>query len=249
MGFKPWDLTEAGVTRENGWRDLAAKGWDYPNWEQDSKPWPTPPFDLPLETFESMKPGTCTLVRSESHVENKGDSIGCSTEAASPIPISENPGAASKRSLILQDAPGLSVQWSPFFAVNTGWKSGEIHVAFDIMARADEKWLFELRDANKTGYLTGLGIGWKNGNLSARGPGTEKATLAVAADQWVRVEIQSTIGSAEYALTLTRQDGEKATFPHLPCPPQWTAAGYLVWISLGETKTAMFLDNLRIYER
>lgn len=43
LGFKPWDLALAGVRKDDPqWRELAARGHDYPNWEADAKPWPEP---------------------------------------------------------------------------------------------------------------------------------------------------------------------------------------------------------------
>ncbi|TAE75474.1 MAG: hypothetical protein EAZ84_09215 [Verrucomicrobia bacterium] len=43
LGFKPWDFGLAGVRQSDSqWRELAARGHDYPNWESDAKPWPAP---------------------------------------------------------------------------------------------------------------------------------------------------------------------------------------------------------------
>lgn len=253
LGFKPWDLSAAGVRAEGesgkAWRALAAKGWDYPNWETDSKPWPVLEYEQPLETFETTPVGGCNVMRSEKHVENKGDSIGVSEEAASPIPLANGQSRVSKRSLMIQDAPDLKVEWDPHFGIKTGWKNGEIHVAFDVMSRKEESWLFEIRDEDKTGYLTGLGLKWNNGVLSGVGGGLAKATMPVAENQWVRVEILSVMGSGECTLKFTREDGQKAEFAKLPCAPEWKASGFLVWISLGKTKTAMFLDNLSLTKK
>lgn len=241
LGFQPWDLAEAGVSTAAGWRDIAAKGWNYPNWEKDSKPWPSPVYELALETFETMSPGTCRIPRAEMHVENKGDSIGVTDEVASPIAHREA-AVVSKRSLKLQDAADLAVEWSPHLAIPTAWKGGTVEVSFDVMARAGEKWLFEMRDANQAGYLTGAGIGWENGKISATGG--DQAEMPVAVDQWVRVEVKAVMGSGEYSVKFVREDGEQKEFESLPCPPQWNESGYLVWISLGTSRTALFLDNL-----
>lgn len=242
IGFKPWDLTLAGVRKEDTkWHELAAQGHDYPAWEADAKPWPAPPYKID-QNFERVAPGMIGIRNAKYETENKGESIGVTDELGSPI------SGASKRSLKIQDAPGLAHSYDPVLDIYPKWEeSGTFHVAFDIMAQDGADWFFEMR--NKEGqFAAGPYIRWQKGKLVANN-GKTIPLADIPPNEWFRVEITATTGSGTYALTLTRQDGTKTEHKSLPCQPTWTSAHYLLFSALGTTKTAFFVDNVKLEQR
>lgn len=246
IGFKPWDLTLAGVRKADGeWLALAAKGHDYPNWETDAKPWPAPPYQVD-QNFERVALGMIGIRNAKYERENKGESIGVTDETGSPM------GGASKRSLKVQDAPGLKHSYDPVLDIYPKWAgSGVCHVSFDIMAQPGADWFFEMR--NKAGdFAAGPYVRWQNGRIA---PGVQGnlAPFEVAPNQWVRVEITATPEVAaspakpgSWTVSFTRQDGEKKSYPHLAAKPGWNDASYLLFSALGTAETAFFIDNVKL---
>lgn len=242
LGFKPWDLTLAGVRKDDAkWHELAAKGHDYPTWAADAKPWPAPPYKVD-QSFERASPGTLGIRNAKYSTENKGESIGVTDELGSPI------GGLSKRSLKVQDAPGLKHSYDPVLDIYPKWaESGTFHAEFDIMAQDGADWFFEMR--NKAGdFAAGPYLRWQKGKLVANNAKT--IPLAdIPPGEWLRIAITATTSTGKYTVTLTRQDGTTQEHKDLPCQPAWDSAHYLLFSALGTTKTAFFVDNLRLEER
>jgi hypothetical protein len=239
LGFKPWDLTLAGVRKSDAaWHALAAKGHDYPNWQTDAKPWPAPPYKVD-QTFERIALGMIGIRNAKYERENKGESIGVTDETGSPI------GGTSKRSLKVQDAPGLKHSYDPVLDIYPKWaESGTYHVSFDIMAQPGADWFFEMR--NKAGeFAAGPYLRWQKGTLVANNTASQKLA-DVKPGEWLRIDLTATTGAAKYDVTLTRQDGSKTEFKSLPCKATWDTATYLLFSALGTTKTAFFIDNVKL---
>ncbi len=249
LGFKPWDLTLAGVRKTDAaWLSLAAKGHNYPTWQTDAKPWPAPPYKVD-QTFERSSLGTIGIRNAKYERENKGESIGVTDETGSPI------GGVSKRSLKVQDAPGLKHSYDPVLDIYPKWpESGPYHVSFDIMAQPGADWFFEMR--NQAGeFAAGPYVRWQNGKIAPclqSGP----VPFEVAPNQWVHVEItakpevaatsNSPARPGTWTVSFTRQDGEKNGYLTFETKPGWTDASYLLFSGLGTTKTAFFIDNLKL---
>ena len=239
LGFKPWDLTLAGVRpADAAWHTLAAKGHDYPNWDTDAKPWPAPPYKVD-QSFERASLGTLGIRNAKYERENKGESIGVTDETGSPI------GGASKRSLKVQDVPGLKHSYDPVLDIYPKWaETGTYHVSFDIMAQPGADWFFEMR--NKGGeFAAGPYLRWQKGTLVANNTASQKIA-DVKPGEWLRIDLTATTGAAKYDVTLTRQDGTRTEFKAIPCKPTWDTATYLLFSALGTTKTAFFIDNVKL---
>jgi hypothetical protein len=229
----------AGVRKTDAkWHTLAAKGHDYPNWEADAKPWPSPPYKVD-QSFERASLGTLGIRNAKYSTENKGESIGVTDETGSPI------GGASNRSLKVQDAPDLKHSYDPVLDIYPKWaESGTYHVSFDIMAQAGADWFFEMR--NKGGeFAAGPYLRWQKGTLVANNTASQKLA-DVKPGEWLRIEITATTGASKYDVTLTRQDGTKTKIEAIPCKPTWDSAHYLLFSALGTTKTAFFIDNVKL---
>ena len=249
IGFKPWDLTLAGVRKEDAaWVELAAKGGVYPNWDTDARPWPSPPYKVD-QNFERSAIGTLGIRGAKYDAENKSESIGVTDEIGSPI------GGASKRSLKVQDAPGLKHSYDPVLDIYPKWaESGSFHASFDIMAQPGADWFFEMRARNGE-FAAGPYVRWQNGKL-APGLDGKSVPFDVPPNQWVHVSITATTEipatqttaakHGTWTVSFTRQDGEKKGYLTFAAKPGWTDAGYLLFSALGTTKTAFFIDNLRL---
>ena len=249
IGFQPWDLRLAGVRGgDAAWRAKAAQGHDYPTWEKDARPWPTPVFSVPLETFDEVPLGSIGIptasYRRPPGQPDRGEGVGASEDASSPIPVDGQPKATPGRSLKVQDAPDLVHSFEPVLHMDPGWKSGRFLVGFDVMAQPGADWFFEVR--GKSGeYAAGPMVTWRGGKLFA-GIGTTPALAEIPPGEWFRVTITAKTGAGTYDVELVRQDGTRRDFKNLPCKPSWKDAGSLLFSGQGAKKAAFFIDNLRL---
>lgn len=265
IGFKPWDLTLAGVRKTDpAWRTLAAEGHTYPTWDTDAKPWPAPPYKI-AQDFEHAALGTIGIRGAKYTHENKGESIGVTDETSSPFPPASGSGTTtvnnrqppsttvnspspspSHRSLKVQDAPGLKQSYNPVLDIYpTTWDTtGTFHAQFDVMAQPGADWFFEMRGKNLD-FGTGPYLRWQKDQLAASTDGKVQL-IKIPAGEWFRVSITATTGAGKWSLEITRQDGTKHAYPDLACKPAWSNAGYLLFSALGTTKTAFFIDNLKL---
>lgn len=248
LGFKPWDLTLAGVRKADPkWHELAAHGHDYPTWETDAKPWPAPAYKVDQD-FEHAGLGTLGIRGAKYDHENKGESIGVTDEV----------GFASKRSLKVQDTTGLKHSYDPVLDIYpTTWDAVTCRIEFDIMAKPGADWFFEIRGKGGD-FGAGPYVRWQNGKL-VPGLGGNAVPFDVPPNEWVHVTLTATTGtvatsttpakSGEWSVSFTRQDGEKKGYLTFAAKPTWTDAGYMLFSALGTTKTAFFIDNLKIEKR
>lgn len=247
IGFKPWDLTIAGVRKEDAaWRALAEEGSVYPNWDADAKPWPSPEYKVELQTFENVALRAVGIrnagYKHERGQQSKGESTGVSDEASSPISI---PGETiSKRSLKVQDAPGLKHSYDPVFEIFPKWEGGTFNATFDIMAQPGADWFFEMR-VKGGDFAAGPYVRCVKGRLQAN---NEKSLElgTVKPNEWIRLSITAATGAGKYDIVLTRQDGSVKEFKAVPCKPTWSAASYLLFSSLADAKVAYFIDNVSL---
>ena len=244
IGFKAWDLTLAGVRKGNEtWSALAAESSEFPNWETDAKPWPQPIFKIGFQDFETAKPGTLPIPEAYVSGEGKGESVGVSADAASPIPVAGS--EKSSQSLRIKDAPGLSKSFLPVLNITPNWGSGKIRVSFDAMSQEGADWFFESRTNQGGEYAAGPMLFWRGGAVYA-GLGDGNKLADIPAGEWFRAHISATTGSAKWSVTITRQDGTKTEFQDLPSKASWNESGYLLWSSIGKSDASFFIDNLSL---
>ena len=238
IGFKPWDLTVAGVRKDDAqWRALAEQGGVYPTWDADAKPWPAPPYKVDQD-FEHSGIGTLGIRAAKYDRENKGESIAVTDEVGSPI------GGASKRCLKVQDVPDLKHSYDPVLDIHPKWEAGTYHASFDVMAQPNADWFFEMR-ADSGEFAAGPYVRWQKGQLVANN--AKSLPLGeVKPGEWIRISITAPPGTGKYDVTVTRADGSSKDFKGIPCKPEWDSASYLLFSALGTTKTAYFIDNLKL---
>ena len=248
IGFKPWDLSLAGVRAgDAAWRAEAARGHVYPEWEREARPWPMPAFSVPLETFDAAPLGGIGLPAASFQrpkgEPDRGEGVGVTAEISSPLPIDGRPPAMSGRSLKVQDAPDLAKTYEPVLHIRPSWSSGRFIVGFDAMAEPGADWFFEMRGRGE--YAAGPLVTWRNGRLSA-GTGNATPLADIPPREWFRLVITAETGAGSYDVELVRQDGSRQTFPQLACKPTWTDASYLLFSGIGAKKAAFFIDNVRL---
>ncbi len=252
IGFREWDLSLAGVRKDDPkWRELAAEGQVYPNWDADARPWPAPEYEIAMQTFETVPPGVIGIrnAKYQRHheQEDRGEGFAVSDEAASPIPVEGSGGGVSKRSLKAQDMPGLAQTFYPILDIYPIWEAGTFRVAFDIMAQPGADWFFEMRGKDGA-FAAGPYVRWQNGKLVAN----NASSLALAdlkAGEWCRVVITAETGAGKYDVQVTLQDGEKKEFKDVPCKAEWISGSYLLFSAIGNSETAFFIDNLSLIKQ
>lgn len=249
LGFKPWDLTLAGVRADGpkgkAWRDLALSA-KFEKWDEDSKPWPSPPWSIPLKTFDFAADGTIPILGSSADLpkNNPAASIGVSGEASSPIPVAGAPssGSSAKKSLKIQDAADLTPAWLPVFNINAKWPEGPIRITFDMMSQPEADWFFEIRDGE---FAAGPYFSWKSGKLTA-GNSPRTPLADIPAGEWFRATLTATPGDGKWNLEIIRQDGSKSEFKDLPCKASWAKPKTALWSAISNQKTAFFIDNVAL---
>lgn len=234
LGFKPFDYTQAGVYGEPAWV-RKANDVTYPPLEI----LPDPPALEIEDDFEStgvgQKPSGV-----EAHVENKGDAIVVSDEAA----------AGGKRSVKVADAPGLSQSYNPhlvFSGVN--YESGPVLNTFELRIEPESIVQFEWRDYSEGEYKTGPQFRIQNGRLQVG----EGRTVTLPVDKWVKFELAATLGKpgkVDWALRLTIPGQPPRVFRDLaPGRPEFKKLTWVGFMSLATKKTTFYLDNFTLSNR
>jgi hypothetical protein len=153
----------------------------------------------------------------------------------------------SKRSLRVQDNPGLLQAYNPVLDIYPTWDKGTFSVRFDIMAKPRADWFYEIREKGGE-FADGPYIRCVEGKLVAtNGQSLPLGDLKPGA--WIRLTVSATTGAAEYDITFTRQDGSVKEFKDVSCKPTWTNASYMLFASLNKTDTACFIDSLSLKKR
>lgn len=240
LGFRKWDLSQAGVRGED-WRELAAKGHGYPNWDQEAKPWPKPPFQFPLQTFEAVAPGALGIPFARWDSWGKGEKIGVVEGTGSPI----GSQGKSNKSLQVKDSPDLDPSYQPILHLSPRWEEGSFRASFDIMAEEGASWFFEIRGGGE--FAAGPYIRWTDGKLSANNS-KPLPLVGLPAGEWCRIDVSAVTGSGKWSAKITAEDGSVREFPDLPCKPEWKDAGYILWSSIGKSAASFYIDNLGLTE-
>ena len=244
IGFKPWDLTEAGVSKaDKEWRALAEKGNDYSTWNAEAKPWPAPVYKVEMQTFEGVPVGSIGIRNASYKHQDKGESIGVTDEVSSPIPLPDG-SASSKRCLKFQDVPGLLHGFDPVLDIHPNWTEGTYRVSFDAMSQPGAEWFFEMR-VNGGEFAAGPYIRYQKGRLVAGN--TASVTLAdIAPGEWFRITITAATGTGKYKVTVSRPNQKEDVSVEVPCKTTWNAASYLLFSAVSDVKTAFFIDNVSL---
>jgi len=232
IGFKPFDYSKAGVYGDAKWVELA-KAPKYPPVEFAPEPPPPPPLAFKNE-FE-LAPVGSGLEGAHVFVENKGDSVTVTEEAA----------ASGKRSLKIVDAPGLQHAFNPHFFYSANHADGVTTFSFDMRVEPGVVMYHEWRDSSSP-YKVGPSVWVQDGKLHLGG----KPVMDIPAGQWVHYEVTAGLGSKasgtwDLAVTLPGQPVkrfEKLKTGH----PEWKTLTWLGFSSTANAKTVYYVDNLEL---
>lgn len=230
LGFQPFDPREAGVYGDAAWVSQA-RDVTYPPLEIIPDPPPVPIQD-DFESGTVGKPPTGL----EVHVENLGDAIVVTDEAA----------AGGKQSVKIVDAPGLQNAYNPHVVYKANYKAGRVRNAFDLRVEKKSHISFEWRDWSGSPYHTGPQFVIRDGRLQV-GKG---AGMALPLEQWIHFEIVAGVGSASngrWALRVTPTGQAARVFQDLPFAK--ADFQHLTWVgftSNATEKTTFYLDNFSL---
>ena len=230
VGFKPFDFSLAGVYGDAAWVALA-RNEKY----SELRIAPEPPVTAVADSFEHDPIGS-TPKSFETHVENKGDSIRVTDEAA----------ATGKRSLKITCVPGLQHSFYPYLNYHVNYATGVVQNAFDLRVEKNAQVSFEWRDDHESPYQTALHISIGGGKLKL----DNAAPIAVPAGQWIHFELTAALGPSStgtYTLRITVPGQPPVELKDRPwAMPKFQRLTWVGFTSGARTNTAYYLDNFQL---
>jgi len=232
LGFQPFDFLQAGVYGHPGWVALAGSV-EYPPVRFAPHPPPRPPLTF-FDDFEATPVGAAPAFARVS-VENRGDSIGVTTETA----------ASGSHSLKIADAPGLQYAYNPHLFYAPNHTSGVSRCSFDLRVETGVTMYHEWRD-NATPYRVGPSFWIVRGKLRVGNVDVMEIPTGV----WVHFDVTSAVGAGAtgtWNLTVRLPDGPPQEFSGLKNrDPDWKSLNWLGFVSNATAATVFYLDNLEL---
>ncbi|UCH35790.1 MAG: right-handed parallel beta-helix repeat-containing protein [Armatimonadota bacterium] len=231
IDFEPFDYTRAGVYGDARWVALAAA--DFPPVEFAPEPPPPPPLTF-TEDFETSPLGAQPQ-RARVYIENKGDGICVTDEAA----------ASGKQSLRIADAPGLQHDYNPHFYYTPGHSDGVTRFRFKMRVEPGVEMYHQWRDGANP-YRVGPGLAVQNATLSA----ADEELFELPVGEWVGFEIAAGLGAEStgtWDLTVTLPGQDTKAFVGLRNgSPDWDTLTWLGFSSTATGTTVFYLDDLEL---
>jgi hypothetical protein len=251
-GFVPFDYAQAGVYGSRAWRRLAS-----------AKSYPAVAF-APVpelyvvrrlsENFDAL-PLKAPFPNVETHVENKGDGVWVTDEAA----------FSGKQALKVQDAPDLAQFYNPHFTFNCAFTNAVVENRFAVRMSAGAEFFTEWRDypeAGGNGYVTGLSLAFRQGKVFAstrvkKEDGSfqpaERLIAEIPVDAWAQVTVTAGVGSHDTGLWSVKvaragQPDVEVSDLYL-CNPAWKAMEWLGFCSTAKSAVAFYLDDFLFEEK
>jgi len=229
IGFKPFDYTRAGVYGDRAWIDKAANV-EFPPLQIAPDP---PPVSID-DGFETTPVGQLPA-GAESHVENKGDAIVITDEAA----------ATGTHSLKILDAPGLEQSYNPHCVYAPNHANGTTRCAFDIRIGPGVQINHEWRDWRISPYGVGPSFTIDGTRLKVAGV----TMLELPVEQWIHVEIAAALGdrSKTWDMAVTLPGQQRKEFTGLQnANEKFEQLTWLGFVSNATRQTVFYLDNLEL---
>jgi len=233
IGFVPFDYSEAGVTGDTAWRQVA-ESFVYPDVEFAPEPPPAPPLTMD-ESFELMPLGR---EPNEGQVlkEGKGDTILVVDERASN----------GRKALVFRDAEGLAQAFNPHWVIKPNHRNGTTVLRFDVWLGQGAVLFHEWRTWETGPYRVGPSLWIKDGQLTVGG----KKLTDVPYEKWVTIEVNCKVGTSadgKWSLRMTLPDGENRIFDDLPLGnAEFGDLTWIGWCSMAQQKTAFYLDQVKL---
>lgn len=230
LGFQPFDPKDCGLYGDPAWVSLPARAAHPPT---VLPPAPPLPVDFVLhEDFEDTPIG-----------EAPRGAICClgKPEGLSAIEVVEQ--ADGGHCLLLRDAPGLDQEWNPHFYYQPDYRIGTLELAFAMKLEPGAMSWIELRDGPFP-YKVGPSLKVDaQGRLLANG----EELCRIPAGQWVQFRLRCCLGTAangRYELVVDLPGEPETVFGDLNCDPDFRRVTWVGFVSLAQSRTDIFLDNL-----
>jgi len=189
IGFKPFDLNEAGVYGDPEWIALAAEA-EMPM----VGPLPSPPPISIHDDFEATPAGGRPRA-AEVHVEGRGD----------VVEVTSDQSASGNQCLKVVDVSGLEFSYNPHFCYAPNHKNGETVCKFDLLVEPRVRINYEWRDWRSSPYRVGPTLNIEQNRLIVGG----ETLLELPTDTWVHLEVAADLGkesSGKWNLIVTIAD-------------------------------------------
>lgn len=228
LGFKPFDISGAGLYGEREWTALPAKVT-----RVDYKPAP-PRGKMPIkEGFEDTPVGLTVEGLNTVEDGSKGT-----------VRVTDETAALGKHSLKFTEEPGVKNSWDPHAYYSPSYSKGVIVEEFWLRAEPGTAMYHEWRDGASP-YKVGPSI-----EVTARGKlrGSGKTLMDMPAATWVKFTIECGLGdqaSGSYNLTVEIPGKTLEQFK-LTCTKAFTSLRWLGWVSSGTVKGAFYIDEVSV---
>jgi hypothetical protein len=227
IGFRPFDLTQAGVYGSTAWQQLAAATVFPSSYVLPKSP--------PVTLRDDFERGLRTPLFGLATLEQEG--------REDLITLTESTAASGKRSLKIQDRADLKAAYNPHLYWDPHYTEGRARQAFHIRLEPGADVNCEWRD-QATPYRTGPSLRFRDQALYAR----DRRLLDLPESAWVHVEMRAPLGQSDsrWELVLKLPDGTTREFKDLPCDPAWKEARWIGVSSLATRATVFYLDDLEM---
>ncbi|OGV95457.1 MAG: hypothetical protein A3K19_34065 [Lentisphaerae bacterium RIFOXYB12_FULL_65_16] len=231
LGFKPFDIKECGLYGDAAWVELPRQRTFPPTVLPPVK---APPGPTPMaEDYENEQAGEPPKAARCF----PGDIPGGTVE------VTQAKAASGKQSVMLGDAPGLKHAWDPHFYYEPHFRKGTLQARFKVWLGPGALPWIEWRDGAQP-YNAGPSLKVnEKGELLAN----DKLLLTVPHEQWLEFEITCALGdkaTGTYDLRVTVPGQAPATFAALACAPAFKRLEWFGFVSLAETKTVFYVDDI-----
>lgn len=231
VGFKPFDVSRAGLYGEKSWVEAPRKIKRAPF----SLPAPKSPQPI-QDDFEDTPLGAPPRM-AQVYGQTGGASILVTDETA----------ASGKHSLKFTDAPGLEATWQPHLAYFPNYPRGAARVSFDVRLEQGARFITSWRDWRQPQFATGPDLVFvAGGELKA----ADRVVGTVPVGQWISCEITCPLGSKPgrtWSLVVRIPGREPVELTGLPLgSDKFIQFTWLGFVSDASDTAVVYLDNLRI---
>ncbi|NOZ20194.1 MAG: hypothetical protein GXP25_03805 [Planctomycetes bacterium] len=233
LGFKPIDISKAGLVGDPEWVNKPKK---IKRGRTMIPPKYEPPPQLIDDGFEeSLVGASADLARTYGETQN------------ARIRVTDETAAIGKRSLKFVDASGLDQPWNPHMHYAPRLKKGIAHESFDLRWEKGAVVGHEWRTwPGGAPYHAGpsLAIDGK-GSLTAGG----KPVATLPPGKWVHFEIAARLGKqadGKYDLTVTIPGQPPKRMKDIACDPKFNEITWLGFTSNATKKAVFYLDNIKL---